>query len=226
MAGNRAAIVIRQAELERGDTQEIQPPADIGILIPPGIPLPENDYRWTRTARGEKSSIYDVVLGPLRGDRAGKCEDPCFAWNRAASGIEAIIARRRTIKPLIALSDGALSECLKKCSRVGLACAPATMLKSPRKSRRRPIRLIGPARVLIPANVLFEKAHEANGPPQRYRESDVSIKMRPGVFRLISRPCILDFQELSDRLLCLSHQPGPILKYGLPHERRYGKVAA
>ena len=64
MAWDGAAVVIWQAHFYGGDSELVEPAADVSLLFPAGIPLRENYDGRTGVTGLEKLCVDEIIFGP------------------------------------------------------------------------------------------------------------------------------------------------------------------
>ena len=151
MAGDGAAIVIRQAKFYGGDAELVQPAADVLLLFPAGIPLRQNDYRRTAAARPEQLRVHAIIFGPGRFDGAGEGEDVVG---------ESVVVGGSGGEPFVAVCYRFACEILQPAARVGFVRRAADVLQSPGERQDATIRLLREAHLFVSQDLLFDPGHE------------------------------------------------------------------
>src|SRR5947199_7273305 len=100
MTTRDASVMIWQRKFQRSDAEGIQPPAQIQLAVPFGIPVREDHNSRTRRSCLKKSGVHSIIFSPGRNDAAGEGKDaPCTS---AIFGrMQNVILRRADRKPVI-----------------------------------------------------------------------------------------------------------------------------
>src|SRR5579863_49714 len=151
VAGNRAAVVIRQAHLERRDSELVQVAAHVRLLFPPGVPLRKHDNGRARMARRKELPMNAIVLRPWRFERARE---------RQYTVMEFVVVGRRRRIPRVAILERVRNKAVEEASRIGLLRIVTDVFEAPRKRQRAPVGFLRPAHVFIAAYFLFKPGHD------------------------------------------------------------------
>src|ERR1700722_205869 len=147
MPGDGAAVVIRQAHFYGGDSEVVEPAADVGLLFPPGISLLEHYDGGAGVAGLKKLSVNEIVLRPRCFDRAGESEH--FA-------VERIIGCWAGGVPFLAVGQRTLDKMIEVSARIGLIRGAADVFEAPGEGERLAIGLLSPAHMLVTSNFSFQ----------------------------------------------------------------------
>ena len=140
MAWDGAAVVIWKAHFYGGDSEFVEPAADVGLLFPAGIPLRENYDGGAGVAGLEKLSVDEIILGPRRFDRAGESEDAV---------VERIVCCRTGGVPFVTVGKGVLDKMIEVSARVGLVGGAADVFEAPGEGQCAAVGLLGPTHMLV-----------------------------------------------------------------------------
>src|SRR5579875_54555 len=163
MARNRAPVVIRQTQPQRGDAEAIEPAAKLHVRSVVRVPLRQNNNCRAASGRRKKSRVDAIVFRPGRLDGAGKFQflAPGRAIFRRPRNE---VGGRFTGEPLIAARDRFLHEIGEKRAGIFFVRVAADVFEAPGKGQRAPVGLSGPAPVLVAPDFLFEPAHDSSSP--------------------------------------------------------------
>ena len=147
MFRNRAAIVIRQAHLDRGEAELVQPAADVLLFLPARVPLREDDDGGrSLVARGKQLRVDAIVRGPGRGDAAGEREYVVR---------DCIVVCRRDGIPIIAVGDCVRDIAVEEGARICVRGVAAQVFDAPSEGKRAPLRFLVEAHLLVTTDSFF-----------------------------------------------------------------------
>lgn len=151
VAGDGAAVVVRHAEAQSGDAENVEPAGESDVGVGLGVPVREDEDSGAGMFRAEETGVDGIVLGPGRRVGGRERED--------AVGGEAIVGGGRDSVEVVAARESFRDPTVKEGARVGVIGAAADVLEAPGEGEDAAVVVHRPATVLVAADGLFEPAH-------------------------------------------------------------------
>ena len=151
VAGDGAAVVVRHAEAQSGDAENVEPAGESDVGVGLGVPVGKDQDSRAGMFRAEEAGVDGVVLGPGRRVGGGEGED--------AVGGKAVVGGGRGGVEVVAARESFRDPAVEEGARVGVIGAAADVLEAPGEGEDAAVVVHRPATMLVAADGLFEPAH-------------------------------------------------------------------
>jgi len=168
VAGDGAAVVVRHAEAQSGDAENVEPAGESDVGVGLGVPVREDEDGGAGMFRAEETGVDGIVLGPGRRVGGRERED--------AVGGEAIVGGGRGGVEVVAARESFRDPTVKEGARVGVIGTAADVLEAPGEGEDAAVVVHCPATVLVAADGLFEPAHGSQ--TNKYSAGNRAAQMR------------------------------------------------